>query len=261
MGSCGYLKISCVLGIIVRIALKLWAYSGIVLVICFLLYYFYGGYFAFGLLVFALIGIFYHAQDNFLYYPDLPTHSRVYVPVPTIYGLPYENVNIVTPDGITLHMFFIHQPKDKQHKSPTIVFLHGNAGNIGHRLQNCVGFYHNLSCNILLVEYRGFGLSQGSPSEEGLYIDAKASIDYLYGRNDINHSEIIVFGRSLGGAVAVDLASRVDYADKLWCLIVENTFTSIPDMARVLLSWRFINYIPLFLYKNKACQMRWCLLL
>lgn len=67
-----------------------------------------------------------------------------------------------------------------------------------YRLQNCVGLYHNLHCNILLVEYRGYGLSEGSPSEDGLYMDAKASLDYLFTRNDINHSEIVLFGRSLG---------------------------------------------------------------
>lgn len=69
---------------------------------------------------------------------------------------------------------------------------------MGHRLQNCVGLYHSLHCNILLVEYRGYGLSEGIPSEEGLYLDAKASLEYLFTRNDINHLEIIVFGRSLG---------------------------------------------------------------
>lgn len=95
-------------------------------------------------------------------------------------------------------MYFIHQPKERQGNSPTMIFFHGNAGNMGHRLQNCVGLYHSLHCNILLVEYRGYGLSEGIPSEEGLYLDAKASIDYLFTRNDINLLEIIVFGRSLG---------------------------------------------------------------
>lgn len=103
-----------------------------------------------------------------------------------------------TIDRVQIHMYFIGQPKDRQRNSPTLIFFHGNAGNMGHRLQNCVGLYHNLHCNILLVEYRGYGLSEGTPSEEGLYLDAKASLDYLFQRNDINHSEIIVFGRSLG---------------------------------------------------------------
>lgn len=66
------------------------------------------------------------------------------------------------------------------------------------RLQNIVGLYHNIQCNILMLEYRGYGLSQGTPSEEGLYMDARAGIDYLFSRTDINTNEIIVFGRSLG---------------------------------------------------------------
>lgn len=144
------------------------------------------------------LGILYHTQDSFLFYPELPSHSRVYIPNPSMFGLPYENVQICTPDKTTIHMYFIHQPKERQRHSPTIVFFHGNAGNVGHRLQNCVGLYHNLHCNILLVEYRGYGLSEGTPTEEGLYMDAKCSLDYLQTRNDINHSEIIVFGRSLG---------------------------------------------------------------
>lgn len=115
-----------------------------------------------------------------------------------MYGLPYENVQVRTVDGTLLKMFFIHQPPERLHQSPTIIFFHGNAGNMGHRLQNAVGLYHNLHCNMLMVEYRGYGLSEGSPTEEGLYMDARASIDYLMSRSDINLSEIIIFGRSLG---------------------------------------------------------------
>lgn len=212
----------------------------------------------------------YQVQDSLIYSPELPSHSRVYVPIPSTFGLPFESVHTKGSDGVQIHMYLIHQPIERRKNSPTIVFLHGNAGNMGHRLQNCVGLYHNLHCNILLVEYRGYGLSDGNPSEEGLYIDAKASIDYLYTRNDINHSEIIVFGRSLGktliyyiyckkliltivgGAVAIDLAKREDYSSKIWCLVVENTFTSIPEMAKVLLGWRLLEYFPLFFYKNKV---------
>ncbi|CAH1119738.1 unnamed protein product [Phaedon cochleariae] len=247
----GYVPFSRLTAIFFRMVLRVWAYSGLVLVFCFLLYYMYGGIFAVSLLFFAVTGILYQVQDNLLFNPELPTHSRVYVPIPSMFNLPYESIMARTSDGIQIHMYFISQTKDKQRSAPTIIFFHGNAGNMGHRLQNCVGFYHNLQCNILLVEYRGYGLSEGSPSEDGLYLDAKASIDYLYTRNDICHSEIIVFGRSLGGAVAIDLATREEYAGKIWCLMVENTFTSIPDMAKVLLGWRILQYFPLFFYKNK----------
>ncbi|XP_022904705.1 protein ABHD13 [Onthophagus taurus] len=249
MGS--YVRGSKVLHVIKSIMMKIWAYSGIVLFICFIVYYLYGGILAFLLLLFAMTGMVYHAQDHFLYNPDMPSHSRVFVPIPSIYNLPYENLQIKSIDGTMLNMFFIHQPGERQRQSPTVVFFHGNAGNMGHRLQNCAGLYHSLHCNILMVEYRGYGWSEGYPSEEGFYMDARASIDYLYSRNDINHAEIIVFGRSLGGAVAIDLACRAEYANKIWCLIVENTFTSIPDMATVLLQWRLLNYLPFFCYKNK----------
>lgn len=247
----GYVPLSHIGAIILRMVLKVWAYSGLVLVVCFLLYYMYGGIFAILLLVFAITGILYQVQDHFLYSPELPSHSRVYIPIPSMFGLPFESVNHKCPDGTTIHMYFIHQPKERQRLAPTIVFFHGNAGNMGHRLQNCAGLYHNLHCNILLIEYRGYGLSEGNPSEEGLYMDAKASLDYLFTRNDINHSEIVVFGRSLGGAVAIDLAIRENYTNKIWCLVVENTFTSIPDMARVILGWSILKYFPIFFYKNK----------
>ncbi|CAG9763377.1 unnamed protein product [Ceutorhynchus assimilis] len=247
----GYVPLSQLGAILLRMIFKVWAYSGLVLVFCFLLYYMYGGLFAISLLVFAVTGILYQVQDNLLYSPELPSHSRVYIPIPSMFGMPFESINHKCSDGVMIHMYFIHQPKERQRLAPTFVFFHGNAGNMGHRLQNCAGFYHNLHCNILLVEYRGYGLSEGSPSEEGLYLDARASLDYLFSRNDVNHSEIVVFGRSLGGAVAIDLATRDNYANKIWCLVLENTFTSIPDMAKVLLGWKILHYLPIIFYKNK----------
>ncbi|KAK9887043.1 hypothetical protein WA026_019968 [Henosepilachna vigintioctopunctata] len=247
----GYLQVTVIMGIILKMILRVWAYSGLILVSCFLLYYMYGGIFAFILIFISVLGILYHAQDNFLFHPEVPSHSRVYIPIPSMFGLPYESVYTKALDGTIIHMYFIHQPRERRKHSPTILFFHGNAGNMGHRLQNCVGLYHNLHCNILLVEYRGYGLSEGNPTEEGLYLDAKASLEYLLLRNDINHSEIIVFGRSLGGAVAIDLVSRDEYCMKVWCLVVENTFTCIPDMARVIFGWRLFKLLPQSCYKNK----------
>ena len=91
---------------------------------------------------------------------------------------------------------------------PTVLYLHGNAGNIGHRLVNVQGLYNSIGCNVALVEYRGYGRSEGTPSEEGLCMDAQAALDFLLTRSDINTEKILVFGRSLGGAVAIDLATR-----------------------------------------------------
>ncbi|XP_032679931.1 protein ABHD13 [Odontomachus brunneus] len=233
------------------IALKCWAFSGVYLLVCFLLYWLYGGVLAFLLLCLATTGILYHREDQLLYHPELPAHSRVYVPAPSIFSLPYQSIYTRSGDGTMLHMFFISQPEDKMKKVPTILFFHGNAGNMGHRLQNIAGLYHNVQCNILMLEYRGYGLSQGSPSEEGFYMDARAGIDYLSTRTDINTNEIIVFGRSLGGAVAIDLATKEENSRRIWCLILENTFTSIPDMAALFVGSKFLQYLPLFIYKNK----------
>lgn len=167
-----------------------------------------------------LLAIFYSIQDNLLFYPDIGQH-RTSITSPDIFSLPFEVVYIKTRDKVTLHSYFIRHPETKGTIVPTFVYFHGNAGNIGGRLQNTYGIYHNLQCNILLVgewnrlqclwpifycfslvlEYRGYGLSSGSPSEKGIYIDARAAIDYLFTRHDVDHSQIVLFGRSLGGAV------------------------------------------------------------
>lgn len=148
----------------------------------------------------SVLGVFYSIQDNLLFYPDVGPH-RTCVSSPVHYGLPHEIVYIKTRDKVTLHAYFIRHPDQKGNAVPTLVYFHGNAGNIGGRLQNCSGIYNQLQCNILIVEYRGYGLSNGSPSEKGLYIDARAAVDYLYTRHDLDHSQIVLFGRSLGGGV------------------------------------------------------------
>ena len=107
-----------------------------------------------------------------------------------------------------------------------------------------------------LLEYRGYGHSDGSPSEEGIYMDAQAALDHLSQRSDIDPNKILVFGRSLGGAVAIEIASRCENREKVAGLIVENTFTSIPDIARTLFSFRAVRMIPTWFYKNQF-KSRW----
>lgn len=239
-----------IIKIIAGVATKIWAASGAVLLICFILYCFYGAVIAISIMGCSVLCILYHAQDNLLYHPDLPTNSRIYIPLPTLHNLPYETVNIRTCDGVTLHGFWIKQPEEKSKYVPTFIYLHGNAGNMGHRLQNVWGIFFHLHCNILMVEYRGYGLSTGSPSEKGLCLDGKSAVDYLYTRDDLDHSKIVLFGRSLGGAVAIDIASDLEYKQKIMSLVVENTFTSIPDMAIELVHPN-VRYLPKFIYKNK----------
>lgn len=208
------------------------------------------------------LGILYHAEDNFLFYPELPSHSRVFVPIPSMYGLPYENVQVRAADGTLLKMFFIYQPPERLHQSPTIIFFHGNAGNMGHRLQNAVGLYHNLHCNILLVEYRGYGLSEGSPTEDGLYIDARASIDYLLSRSDVNLSEIIIFGRSLGKIFFL-FSSLTTHTKNFTIFFFFNRFKNVylnigmyfPNMEIIGYYYTFEYYFIIFLKIKKSLFM------
>jgi len=111
-----------------------------------------------------------------------------------------------------------------------------------------------------MVEYRGYGLSNGVPTERGLVTDARAAIDYLHTRHDLDHSQLILFGRSLGGAVVVDVAADTVYGQKLMCAIVENTFSSIPEMA-VELVHPSVKYIPNLLFKNKVRRRRFFIML
>lgn len=198
-----------------------------------------------------LSGVLYQVQDNLLYHPEIPQHSRVYVPMPSMYNLPFEVLHIRSSDNALLHAFWIRHAGEKGLFVPTIIYFHGNAGNMGHRLQNVTGLFHTCQSNILIVDYRGYGLSTGSSSESGLRSDARAVFDYLFTRHDLDHNQICLFGRSLGGAVAIDLAADTEYCQRIMCVILENTFTSIPDMACELIHPSF-KYIPLFCYKNKV---------
>ncbi|XP_072037872.1 protein ABHD13-like [Amphiura filiformis] len=221
-----------------------------------LTYWLWGGWATFCLMIAALIGIFYNLQDSVLYFPNEPESSRLYVPPATALGIPFEYVTITTPDKVHLSAVLFKQRAELAPGVPTIVFLHGNAGNIGHRYMNLHELYAMCGCNILAVDYRGYGKSEGVPSEEGLYVDAEAAVNYLHSRSDIDQSAIILFGRSLGGAVAVHIAAHRHNRDKLAGLILENTFTSIPDMGSVLFNLDFVRWMPLCLIKNKYFSIR-----
>ena len=148
---------------------RCWRACSAAILFLLLLYWMYGGVVIFLLLTTALIGAFYHYQDALLFFPDQPESSRVFVQSPHKLGLPYENLQIKTKDGIQINVVFLKQAGQRLATAPTVVFFHGNAGNIGHRLLNAHVIYTYSGCNVLLVEYRGYGKSEGSPSEEGTY--------------------------------------------------------------------------------------------
>ena len=143
-------------------------------------------------------------------------------------------LTFVAGDGVSLHGWFVPGRSDL-----TLLWCHGNGGNISHRLENLLLVHNELGLNVFLFDYRGYGRSDGKPSEQGTYLDAEAALRYLDSRNDIHQDRTIYFGSSLGGGVAVELAMlRSPYG-----LILESTFPSIPYMAR--LSFPFL---PLYLF-------------
>ena len=113
----------------------------------------------------------------------------------------------------------------------TLLFFHGNAGNISHRMESVL-IFNRLGLGVLIVDYRGYGQSSGKPGEEGTYLDARASWDYLVKERGVSPSDIVIFGRSLGGAVGGWLASQPDV--KPAGVIIESCFSSGLDMGKQL---------------------------
>ncbi len=173
-----------------------------------------------------------YLEQKSLYYP-----FRDIEITPKDIGLDYEDVHITTDDGIEIHGWFI-PVKDP---SRVLLFNHGNGGNISHRLEK-LQMLHALNLAILIYDYRGYGLSKGRPSEKGLYLDADAMFVYLLKEKGYEPDQIIAYGESLGGAVAIELTSRRD----LKGLIIEGSFSSIKDIAR-----KYFPFIPSFIYKTK----------
>ncbi|GMJ15714.1 ABHD17 (Alpha/Beta Hydrolase Domain-containing Protein 17)-like Acyl Protein Thioesterase 11 [Hibiscus trionum] len=170
-------------------------------------------------------------QEKLVYVPVLPGLTKSYPITPARLRLIYEDVWLRSSDGIKLHAWFIKLFPDCQ--GPTILFFQENAGNIAHRLEMVRIMLQRLQCNVFMLSYRGYGASDGYPSQPGIIKDAQAALDHLSQRTDIDTDRIVVFGRSLGGAVGAVLTKN--NPDKVAALILENTFTSILDMAGVLL--------------------------
>ncbi|RNA32098.1 alpha beta hydrolase domain-containing 13 [Brachionus plicatilis] len=202
------------------------------------------------LIFMGVLAVLYNNQDMFVYHPTEPPESKVYIELPSLYNLPFEKIDLITSDSVRLHSYLIKQQSEVSLNVPTLVMFHGNAGNIGQRICIAHYVYHYCCCNVFLVEYRGYGLSEGTPSEIGFYKDAEAAILYLFNRNDINTHKIIPYGQSIGGAVVIDLARK--YNERLYAFIVENTFTSLPEIGKELFSGiPGIFYLPEIFFKNQ----------
>ncbi len=170
----------------------------------------------------AIIAI-YFAQALFIYAPHMPT--RELVATPSDIGLDYESLKLNTKDNEQIHAWYI---PTQNHTAKTVLFLHGNAGNISHRLET-IKIFNQLNLNILILDYRGFGKSTGKPSEHGIYIDADTAWQYLIEEKNLSSDQIIIAGRSLGGGAAAELAKKVQPA----MLILESTFTSMTEVSAI----------------------------
>ncbi|MCD4814407.1 alpha/beta hydrolase [bacterium] len=135
----------------------------------------------------------------------------------------YEDVFLKTSDKQILHAWYIKSPKSKQ----AVLFCHGNAGNMSGRLHR-VAFFKELRVNLLMFDYRGYGKSTGRPSEKGLYRDVQTAYDYLIHERNIDPQQIVVYGKSLGCAVIVDLALH----NPVGYLVLESPFASVEQVSK-----------------------------
>lgn len=164
-----------------------------------------------------LVGILALQERRLIFFP-----TRGHLAKPADYGLRADELRVTASDGTELHGWWIQGSSAR-----VLVWYHGNAGNIVDRLDNARLFVQRLGVDIVLVDYRGYGLSQGKPDERGLYLDGAAIYDTVVARG-VRPEDIVLFGRSLGGAVAVDVALRRPAG----ALVLESAFRSVPALAR-----------------------------
>ncbi|KAJ6620010.1 Alpha/Beta hydrolase protein [Mycena sp. CBHHK59/15] len=224
----------------------------------------------------SLTGILYlllrHGQC-FLVYPAAFLPRPRAVTRPAELGLAYSNLQLRTSDGTVLRCYLLRHadqsesdirrmdhkdgiqmdwdtriPRQKDFSLPavaTVIIFHGNAMNSGDMILHAKRFLV-LRCNVLMLSYRGYGDSEGTPSEKGLRLDAQAALDHVKADPELSQTPIILYGISLGGAVAIDLACR--NPSKISALIVENTFQSIPHVVH---DWAYIGRLSFL------CTQRW----
>ena len=180
--------------------------------------------------------ILYFMQPMFLYGPvqEVPY-------TPGELGLDFEEVIFKSADGLQLSGWYI----PANNSELTVLFCHGNGGNMMHRLDS-INILYNLGLNCFIFDYRGYGSSESKPSEEGTYLDAHAAYKWLTEEKKVSPDSIILFGRSLGGSIAAQLAGRV----KVKALIIESAFTSYVDIGRKFYPYMPVRWFARFSYRT-----------
>lgn len=179
-----------------------------------------------------IVGYIKYLENRGLFYPMKAVEFY-----PSGFGITFEDVYIKTKDGLNINGWFIPHHNAKY----TLLFCHGNAGNIGHRLDK-LQMFSDIGVNILIIDYRGYGKSKGRPSEKGFYLDIEAAYNYLVVDRKIPPQRIILYGESLGAAVAIDLAVKA----KVGAIIAEGAFSDEKDMAR-----NIYPFMPAFILSYK----------
>ncbi len=166
-----------------------------------------------------------------------PQAEVLYTPADA--GLAYEDVRFDTTDGLTLHGWFVPGPEGRGGDGQTWLWFHGNGGNLAHRVDEIALLHRRIGVNLFIFDYRGFGRSAGAPSEWGTYVDARAALQYLRGRPDVDPERLVYFGHSLGASVAVELAVGTSPLG----LVLVSPFTSIREMAELTPMFRPFSWL------------------
>ncbi|KAI9310472.1 Alpha/Beta hydrolase protein [Dichotomocladium elegans] len=189
-------------------------------------------------------------QSDLIYPSSFPEGSRDFVARPSDYGVEHSTEEwLTTRDHIRLHIYTMLVSNDpaEARNAFTILYFHANAGNMGHRLPIAKVFHDRLRCNVVMLSYRGYGLSTGKPSEKGLRIDAQTLLDHVRSHPILKDTRLVAYGQSIGGAVAIDLVARNDGA--FAGLIVENTFLSVPKLIP--------HVVPVLRHFSFLCHQHW----
>jgi fermentation-respiration switch protein FrsA (DUF1100 family) len=182
----------------------------------------------FSFLAFLILYLKYYEKKG-IYFPVRKIHLT-----PKEIGLEFEDVYFFSSDGVKLNGWYIPAKEARA----TVLFCHGNAGNISHRI-DVIYLFYKLGLSVFIFDYRGYGRSQGRPTEEGLYLDAEAAYKYLIKSRNLNESSLVVYGKSIGANVAVELCSKV----KIAALISESAFTSALEMGKKLFPFLPLKWI------------------
>jgi len=182
----------------------------------------------FSFLAFLILYLKYYEKKG-IYFPVRKIHLT-----PKEIGLEFEDVYFFSSDGVKLNGWYIPAKETRA----TVLFCHGNAGNISHRI-DVIYLFYKLGLSVFIFDYRGYGRSQGRPTEEGLYLDAEAAHKYLIKSRNLNEGSIVVYGKSIGANVAVELCSKV----KIAALISESAFTSALEMGKKLFPFLPLKWI------------------